>query len=150
MVIKLDLQIISKANSVPSRKQLQHWITAALKNRSNKNEITIRIVDTAESAKLNKKYRHKNGPTNILSFPFETPPELKSKLLGDIVICAPLVAKEAKLQGKTLQAHWAHLVIHGVLHLLGYDHIKKKAAEKMEKLETQILQKLNFPDPYIQ
>lgn len=141
MAIKLDLQIISKAKHVPSNKQLRQWATAALKKQqSDKNEIVIRIVDATESAKLNKQYRHKKGPTNVLSFPFKTS--------GDIVICAPLVAKEAKSQGKSLSAHWSHLVIHGILHLLGYDHIKKQDAVIMEKLEVQILAKLGFKNPY--
>ncbi|HET6566237.1 MAG TPA: rRNA maturation RNase YbeY [Xanthomonadales bacterium] len=110
--------------------------------------ITIRIVDEAESAELNRQYRQKTGATNVLSFPADLPDEVDLPLLGDLVICAPLVESEAGAQGKAVTAHWAHLVVHGTLHLLGYDHIEAAEAEEMESLEARLLQQLGFPDPY--
>jgi len=110
--------------------------------------ITIRIVDVAEAKQLNETWRHGNGPTNVLSFPFDYPPGVDISLLGDIVICAPLVAKEATEQHKSHNAHWAHLVIHGTLHLLGYDHIEEPQAQIMENIEIRILHKLGYPNPY--
>ncbi|MCB1807111.1 MAG: rRNA maturation RNase YbeY, partial [Candidatus Competibacteraceae bacterium] len=112
-------------------------------------ELTIRLVDEAESSMLNESYRHKQGPTNVLSFPFEAPiPEIDMPLLGDIVICVPVVEHEAAEQNKPLMAHWAHLVIHGVLHLQGYDHQTETEADVMEALEVTLLDRLGFPDPY--
>lgn len=143
----VNLQIASKAKNIPGTKKLHHWVDAALaKNKTA--EITIRIVGTKEMQALNKQYRHQDKTTNVLSFPAELPPELKLPLLGDIVICAPIVNKEAKAQNKTSEEHWAHIVIHGVLHLLGYDHIESTDAEKMEQQEIQLLQKLGFNNPY--
>ena len=111
-------------------------------------ELSIRITDRDEAALFNETYRGKLGPTNVLSFAANPPPEAKSGLLGDIVICAPLVAEEARQQGKDEQAHWAHLIVHGVLHLLGYDHQNDPDAEQMEGLETAALARLGFADPY--
>ena len=111
-------------------------------------ELSIRIVDEAESADLNHTYRHKSGPTNVLSFPCEVPDGVPLDLLGDLVICAPVVAREAQAQGKASEAHWAHMVIHGVLHLRGYDHIDTAEAERMEALEIDILSRLGYPNPY--
>ena len=106
------------------------------------------MVDTEEMATLNRAYRGKEGPTNVLSFPYDLPPEAGLALLGDIVICAPVVAREAREQGKTLDAHWAHMTVHGALHLLGYDHIDEHEAAAMEALETDILARLDYPCPY--
>ncbi len=145
---RLALQKISKNPTIPSRYYLQRWVVAALAGEKNTAEIVIRIVDNPESSKLNSTYRHKKGPTNVLSFPFEPPAGIKLPLLGDLIICAPVVAKEAKEQKKSNLAHWAHMIIHGTLHLLGYDHIRKKDALIMEKLEIAILAKLGFPNPY--
>ena len=110
--------------------------------------MTVRIVDEAESNELNLTYRGKDKPTNVLSFPFEAPPGLELPLLGDLVICRQVVEREAQEQGKPLMAHWAHMVVHGSLHLLGYDHIEDEEAEEMEALERDIMQELGFADPY--
>ena len=112
-------------------------------------EVTVRIVDEAESNELNLTYRGKDKPTNVLSFPFEAPPGLELPLLGDLVICRQVVEREAEEQGKPLMAHWAHMVVHGSLHLLGYDHIDDEEAEEMEQLERDIMQELGFADPYL-
>jgi probable rRNA maturation factor len=144
----LHLQIASNFLPIPNPHEFQQWVDAVLAEDDNKKEITIRIVDETESAQLNKQYRHKQGPTNVLAFPYDIPVEFENNTLGDIVICAPLVAQEAKAQGKTLQAHWAHLVIHGVLHLLGYVHEHESDAQIMETLEITILARLKFPNPY--
>lgn len=135
-------------NKVPSRVKLESWAKAALTGHRQTAEITLRIVGEDESAELNKTYRRKKGPTNVLSFPFDPPPGIKLPLLGDLVLCAPLIEKEAADQNKTLTAHWAHLVVHGTLHLLGYDHVKLKDAKVMEQMEIDILKNLGFDDPY--
>lgn len=146
--IQLDIQIACEATNIPSKAKLIKWTKSALQDVA-KAEITIRIVDEQESAHLNQVYRNKKGPTNVLSFPFNNP-VFSDCLLGDIVICAPIVEKEAKAQNKKAEAHWAHLIIHGILHLQGYDHIIDEDAVKMESLETSILDQLGFPDPYQQ
>ena len=149
MNLELDVQIALDMPGLPSTTDLHHWVEATLigANYRQDAELTIRIVNEAESTALNETYRHKQGPTNVLSFPFEAPPGIDSPLLGDIVICAPVVLGEAIHQGKTPSAHWAHLVTHGVLHLLGYDHDEEQA-EVMEALEIRILAGLGYPDPY--
>lgn len=148
MALTLDLQIVAPQYPIPTRQQFKIWVTAALQSHPKKNELVIRIVDTVESAELNQTYRHKQGPTNVLSFPFSAPPGVAAELLGDIIICAPLVQQEASAANKPLMDHWAHLVVHGVLHLLGYDHVNDQDATVMENLETKILAQLGFPDPY--
>ncbi len=120
----------------------------ALSGRCDGGELTVRIVDGAEAAELNRRYRGRSGPTNVLSFPFDGMPGVDLPLLGDIVVCAPVVVREAREQGKPERAHWAHIVVHGVLHLLGYDHVEPEQARIMEGLEKQILGKLGIPDPY--
>ncbi|WP_342220581.1 rRNA maturation RNase YbeY [Rickettsiella endosymbiont of Miltochrista miniata] len=147
--IKITIQSLASNTFIPSRYFLQRWVNKALVKHVGSNEVNIRLVSKKESAKLNSTYRHKNGPTNILSFPFEPPPEVSSPLLGDLVICAALVNQQAKQQTKTRLAHWAHLVIHGCLHLVGYDHIHDKDAIKMETLEIQLLKDLGYENPYI-
>jgi probable rRNA maturation factor len=134
--------------SLPDEAQLRRWAQAALGSSLDEAEVVVRVVDEAESAELNFNYRHKNGPTNVLSFPFEAPPGLELPLLGDLVICAPVVAREAQEQHKTLEAHWAHMVVHGVLHLMGYDHIDEAEAEEMETLEIKVLASLGYSNPY--
>lgn len=146
--IKIALQIRTHSAFIPSRYYFQRWVNTALLGRTRLTEVTLRIVDKKESTELNEIFRHKKGPTNILSFPFEPPPEVYSPLLGDIVIYAGLVNKEAKQQRKTYIAHWAHLVIHGCLHLVGYDHSDPKDARKMEALEIQLLEELGYENPY--
>lgn len=144
----LDLQVASVASDLPSSEQIERWAARALQGRRDEAELSVRIVDADESQELNAQYRHQDKPTNVLSFPADLPPELELPLLGDLVICAPVVAREAAEQQKTLAAHWAHMVVHGTLHLLGYDHIEDDEAEMMEQLETDILLDLGFPAPY--
>ena len=149
MTLELDLQIALDMPGLPADPEFRRWAEAALAGADCRRdaELTIRIVNEAESTALNDTYRHKQGPTNVLSFPFENPPGVESSLLGDVVICAPVVLREAVVQGKSPEAHWAHLVAHGVLHLLGYDHDEAQA-EAMESLEIRILEGLGYPDPY--
>ena len=145
---QLELQIATTATNLPSSAQFQTWIDASLADQSHVFEVVIRLVDEAESAQLNQEYRGKTGATNILSFEFEVPEGVPLNLLGDLVICAPLVEKEAAEQHKSVEHHWAHLVIHGVLHLRGYDHIDESEAEEMEVKEIEILQQLHISNPY--
>ena len=148
-MLELDLQIASEAANLPSEAQLRTWCELALRQRSADSELTIRLVDEAEGRELNNTWRHKDYATNVLSFPADVPDELLDiPLLGDLVICVPVVEREAQEQAKTLDAHWAHLVIHGCLHLLGYDHIEDEEAEEMEALERELLAELGYPDPY--
>lgn len=146
----VDLQIATEDHSnLPTELEFQQWATTAVQAENIEPEITIRLVDEAESQSLNATYRGKDYPTNVLSFPFECPDEVEPPLLGDLVICRQVVEREAIEQGKSLKAHWAHMVIHGCLHLLGYDHIEDDEAEEMESLETHIMQSLGFSDPYL-
>lgn len=148
MANNIFIQNISKIKSLPSKRRLKTWIDQALSGYDKNYEILIRFVGSKEITKLNKKYRKKNKPTNIISFPFEPPPGVKTHYLGDLVICLPLVKREAKEQHKTFTAHLAHLVIHGTLHLLGYEHKLQKETAKMEALEVSYLKKLGFANPY--
>jgi len=149
MSLDLDLQMISASPRVPAARAFERWAEAALEGCQASTELTIRIVDEAESADLNLRFRGKQGPTNVLSFPFETPPGMPpTDLIGDLAICAPVVERESREQGKGLEAHWAHMVVHGVLHLLGYDHLDDVQAMEMETLETRILCGLGYPYPY--
>ncbi|MDU7785192.1 MAG: rRNA maturation RNase YbeY [Aggregatibacter aphrophilus] len=146
----IDLQIAcEQATGLPTAEQIEQWATAAVQPQTDEVEMTVRIVDEAESHALNLNYRGKDRPTNVLSFPFECPDEVELPLLGDLVICRQVVEREAQEQGKPLMAHWAHMVVHGSLHLLGYDHIEDDEAEEMESLETQIMIGLGFVDPYL-
>lgn len=150
-MLDLDLQIALDMPGLPTGSEVRLWAETALAEADDRQdtELTVRIVNEAESAALNESYRRKQGPTNVLSFPFEAPPHVESILLGDIVLCAPVVLREAVAQGKPPAAHWAHLVAHGVLHLLGYDH-DEEHAETMESLEIRILAKLGYADPYLE
>ncbi|MEM9057669.1 MAG: rRNA maturation RNase YbeY, partial [Pseudomonadota bacterium] len=143
----LDLQL-AVPQPVPSIDSFRRWAGAALAGRRDGAELTVRVVSPDESAALNAAYRGKDAPTNVLSFAAELPPPIDVPLLGDLVICAALVEREAREQGKTLEAHWAHLVVHGCLHLLGFDHGSDAEAREMEGLETVILAELGYPDPY--
>ncbi|WP_109432030.1 rRNA maturation RNase YbeY [Aggregatibacter segnis] len=146
----IDLQIACEQETgLPTAEQIEQWATAAVQPQSDEVEMTVRIVDEAESHELNLNYRGKDRPTNVLSFPFECPDEVELPLLGDLVICRQVVEREAQEQEKPLMAHWAHMVVHGSLHLLGYDHIEDNEAEEMESLETQIMTGLGFADPYL-
>lgn len=150
MSVALDVQYAAPDSDgePPSTEALSTWVSAVLHGRRDDAELTIRIVDIEEVQTLNRDYRHKDAPTNVLSFPFEAPPGVDLPLLGDVIICAAIVVDEARAQGKAETAHWAHMVVHGVLHLLGYDHIEDDEAEQMEALEVEILQGLGFADPY--
>jgi probable rRNA maturation factor len=148
MKVTVDIQLAIEAK-VPKLQQFEQWTQAALAEVDEKCELSIRIVDRAESAELNQAYRGKTGPTNVLSFPFESPIPIEPRLLGDLIICVPIVEQEAVEQKKQAIDHWAHMVVHGCLHLLGYDHIKDDEAEKMEALEVSILESLNIANPYI-
>ena len=147
----IDVQIACDA-PVPPAADLMRWADCALERAApasgSEGEICVRVVDETESRALNRRYREKDKPTNVLSFPFEAPPGVDLDLIGDLVICAPVVQREALEQGKSPDAHWAHMTVHGVLHLLGHDHIEDDQAEQMEALERTILAALNFPDPY--
>lgn len=145
---EVDVQIATADENVPSDEDFRSWVAAALPAEKRGSEITIRVVSFDESRTLNAQYRQQDKPTNVLSFPSELPPELQIPLLGDLVICAGVVESEALEQGKSLLAHWAHMVVHGTLHLLGYDHETDADAEIMEALETHVLGQLGFPAPY--
>ncbi len=136
---------------VPATASFRSWVEAALRaaKRRKATELSIRIVDTKEGRTLNREYRGKDYATNVLSFPVELPPGMTLPLIGDLAICAPVVTKEATEQGKNTRDHWAHMTVHGVLHLLGYDHIDDAEAEAMEALETRILAGLGIADPYV-
>ncbi|MBD5770145.1 rRNA maturation RNase YbeY [Marinomonas colpomeniae] len=148
--LELDLQIATTATEhLPSEEDFRLWVGKALPTLGEEFEVTIRIVDEEESHALNHEYRGMDKPTNVLSFPFEAPPGLELPLLGDLVICTQIVEKEAKEQKKELLHHWAHMTIHGILHLRGYDHINDDEADEMESIEAQLLASLSISDPYL-
>ncbi|WP_010439133.1 rRNA maturation RNase YbeY [Vibrio cyclitrophicus] len=150
MSIELDLQLaVENEQGLPTEQDIKLWLNKTIPQFQENAELTVRIVDTQESHQLNHEYRGKDKPTNVLSFPFEAPPGIELDLLGDLIICRQVVEKEAEEQNKPLLAHWAHMVVHGSLHLLGYDHIEDDEAEEMESLETEIMQTMGFEDPYI-
>ena len=144
----LDLQQATHAAGVPIEAIFRRWVKGVLGGRRARTELVIRIVGLEESRELNRVFRGRDQATNVLSFPFEAPRVVASDLLGDLVICAPLVEREAREQGKALAAHWAHLTVHGVLHLLGFDHQNEAEAADMESREVAILAELGFADPY--
>ena len=151
MKLHIDSAVATTGGGLPSHAQITRWIETALiagDETRDEAEVSVRLVDDDESRALNHQYRGKDKPTNVLSFPADLPPELGLPLLGDLVVCAPVVAREAAEQGKSLEAHWAHMLVHGTLHLLGYDHIDPEDAEIMESLETRILTRLHYPAPY--
>ena len=152
--LALEFQLATALDGTPSEAQFQHWVETTLIALSYlppaqlSPELTVRLVDPAESEQLNHDYRQQQKPTNVLSFPFESIPGVPLALLGDIIICAPVVRQEAQDQGKEEMAHWAHLTVHGVLHLLGYDHIEDQQAAEMEAQEIEILKQLGYSNPY--
>lgn len=152
MNVDLDVQYAVSDDDCepPSPETIRSWVDAVLKDRRDESELTVRIVDCDEIQQLNRTYRHKDKPTNVLSFPFEMPDGIELPLLGDVIVCASVVRDEAREQGKALMDHWAHMVVHGTLHLLGYDHIEDDEAEEMEGLETEILSTLGIANPYIE
>ena len=145
----VNVQYALDKTGLPDDEKLTLWANAALENVEPLAELSIRIVDEVEGAQLNEKWSEKSGPTNVLSFPLDVAKEVEPRLLGDIVICAPLISREATEQGKLEDAHWAHMVVHGTLHLLGYDHIERSEMKIMESLEIEILDKLNINNPYV-
>ncbi|MEQ8801519.1 MAG: rRNA maturation RNase YbeY, partial [Haliea sp.] len=149
MSVHVDIQSAC-SEPVPEEDDLRRWICTTLDHLAPEKdaEVCLRLVGEAEMSALNRDYRGKTGPTNVLSFPAGLPPELELPLLGDIVICTPVVAREAAEQGKAPAAHWAHMAVHGSLHLLGHDHVEEADAVAMEALETTILAQLGFPCPY--
>lgn len=151
-VSEIEVQRIVDSPLLPSDCELQLWVEKALIDDYHSDaEVLIRIVDRQEITDLNEQYRHKVGATNILSFPFATPEGLaKLDLLGDLIVCAEVLEQEAKKQKKTLKDHWAHIIIHGTLHLIGYDHIDESDAMVMEKKEINILQQLSIANPYLE
>lgn len=149
MRLKLSVQYATGRRGLPHKASLARWASAALAGLGRRRvSLTVRIVGRAESAALNRRYRGRPSATNVLAFSFEDPPGVSSAHLGDLVICAPVVRREARAQGKPEKAHWAHMVVHGIMHLRGYDHRYRKEATVMEGKESRILQRLGFPDPY--
>ena len=150
--IIIDLQsALQTVAKLPSAKIVENWVRTTLEGTdftAREAEITVRIVEPEESARLNQTYRHKTGPANVLSFPFENPPGATLPLLGDLVICASIVEQQAAHQYKALMAHWAHMIVHGTLHLLGYDHVEPQQMKSMELLEISILARLGYDNPY--
>jgi probable rRNA maturation factor len=148
--LAVTVQDVAAVAATPSPQKLRAWARHAL-GEAARGELTLRIVDEEESAALNSRYRGKRGPTNVLSFGADQPPGAGSAELlplGDLVICAAVVQREAREQGKPAPAHWAHMVVHGVLHLQGYDHETSAEAATMEARERELLAALGFPDPY--
>lgn len=145
----VDIQLACAARGIPSRNRIRSWVLAAL-GKQTEAELTVRIVDMQEGKALNRRWRGRRQATNVLSFPVSGLAEIAPGLLGDIVVCAPVVEKEAVEQHKELGAHWAHMIVHGVLHLRGYDHECRQEAEQMESMERAILKSLGYRDPYNQ
>jgi len=148
MTVTVDLQVACEA-SLPEEADFQRWAELALQEVEQACELSIRLVAADESEELNSTYRGKDKPTNVLSFPFDSPIPMEPRLLGDLVICYSVVEQEAEQQHKAVNDHWAHMVIHGCLHLLGYDHIETDEAEHMEALEVTLLQSLKIENPYL-
>ncbi|AAZ27110.1 rRNA maturation RNase YbeY [Colwellia psychrerythraea] len=150
----IDLQVACTPTKLPTKEQFQLWVDTALAEVSSSPnqdfELTIRLVNNEESQQLNKQYRDKDKPTNVLSFPFEVPDGIELNLLGDLIICIEVMKQEAQEQNKALFEHWAHLVIHGCLHLVGFDHISDTEALEMESIEITILEKLGISNPYLE
>jgi len=140
--LALHLQVVSRAAPAPAFAQVRRWARTALKGSA---EITVRLVGAAEARILNRRYRGRDYAANVLSFPYA---RRRGLLQGDIVLCAPVIAREALVQGKTVEAHLAHLTVHALLHLQGYDHLRQRDAARMEALEKKLLAKLGYPDPY--
>ncbi len=149
MKLKVMVANVSSESVVPEDAAITQWARAAMEGYENEAaEVDVRIVDEREIVELNRRFRNKPEATNVLSFPFEDPPGVHTGLLGDVVICAPVVCREAQGQGKQVMAHWAHMLVHGIMHLRGYDHETPREAQAMEGMETRILTRLGFPNPY--
>ena len=148
MKINVDIENFSSCKNIPDEIFFHRWVSASLSSQKKPLEVVIRVINEDESAALNNRFRKKNVATNVLSFPADLPESLNFPLLGDLAICAQVVAREADEQNKDLDAHWAHIIIHGSLHLIGFDHKDDVDAKKMEKMETKILSEFYFPSPY--
>ena len=148
MMDEVEIQKVYSAGYSPSDEKISQWFKLVIKLLQKNGTLVVRLVDETESRELNRQYRGKDSATNVLSFPFEAPPNIEDNHLGDLVICVPVVNREAIEQNKSKEHHWAHIVIHGILHLLGYDHIEDNDAIKMEQLEIDILDKLGISNPY--
>lgn len=152
MNVSVDIQVASDGDDPPERSAIESWLAAVFDrlpvSDERTREVSVRVVDREESRALNFRYRGKDSATNVLSFPSDLPADLPFAHLGDIVACLPVIHEEADQQGKSPEAHWAHMFVHAALHLLGYDHIEEREAEQMEALETEILRDLGYPDPY--
>lgn len=147
---RIEIQYACRHPDCPSEQQLQAWLAPVLELAPGDATLCIRLVEAGESRRLNRQYRGRDAATNVLSFPFESPPGLTLPILGDLVICAEVLAREYAEQGKTAEAHWAHILTHGVLHLLGHDHQEEQEAAAMEGLERALLARLGFADPYFE
>ncbi len=147
----LDVECRGRAGAAtPSPARITRWARAALGARGAGCELAVQIVGPARMRELNHRYRGKDRPTNVLSFPAAATPGVKPQPLGDVVICPAVLRQEARVQGKPMDAHWAHLVVHGVLHLAGFDHENDADAKRMERREIAVLRALGFPNPYVQ
>lgn len=143
-----EIQHVSSDKNVPDDELFQRWSSLVLTSLGQAGSIVIRLVDEAESRQLNQQYRDKDSSTNVLSFPFEAPEQVEDNHLGDLVICVQVVNREAAEQAKPAGWHWAHMVVHGILHLLGYDHIDEQDALEMEQQEIRLLKQLDINNPY--
>ncbi len=149
MSVDVVVQNASASTDVPSSEDISYWVQVTLHDKQKvKSELTVRVVDENEITELNRLYRGKDKVTNVLSFPFTDPPQTKTNILGDVVVCAPVIKRQAQEQDKVEAAYWAHIIVHGVLHLCGYDHQEEAHAQQMEQLETNVLTRLGFPAPY--
>ena len=148
-MVKVEVQYAVTDPNIPTQQDFQHWASVIEAKFNEREDVAIRIVDEGEITNLNNDYRNRAQATNVLAFPTEIPKGTGLPFIGDIVICAPIVAKQAAEQGKSLSSHWAHLTLHGILHLQGYDHIDSADARIMEQLEAHLMQKLGFPNPYL-
>jgi len=146
--LEVSVQYATRKPWVPSSVRISFWAFEALGRKRGRWDLAVRIVGAAESRRLNHRYRRKDRPTNVLSFPASVPRADGSRPLGDLVVCAPVVAREAREQDKTLAQHWAHMIVHGTLHLLGYDHEQPDEARRMERWEAGVLRSLGYPNPY--
>ncbi len=144
----IDIQYALDRGNLPNVEQFTQWVDISLGKCCQDAEVVIRIVDEQESANLNQQFRKCTGPTNVLSFPYSLPEIVGLNLLGDLIFCAPVIEKEAKEQHKQLFDHWAHMVVHGILHLLGHNHTNDTEAVEMETLEFEILNQLKISNPY--
>jgi probable rRNA maturation factor len=148
MTLEVDVQFAVDGDDLPSEAEIRKWARAAWQGVDDPADVVVRITGEDESHRLNLEYRGMDKPTNVLSFPFDPVPEVEFHHVGDLLICAPVVAREAHEQGKSMAAHWAHMVVHGMLHLQGFDHVRTHEAEEMEALETLILTQMGYPAPY--